>query len=88
MKNNSLFAQSIQNANLMNFSSNEDVLDHAEQKMRETLQELSYNPKLHPAHTDRETGKWVEEYLGRERWTSGFFAGSMWYLYKLTGDPF
>lgn len=88
VKNNSLFAQSIPDINLKNYSSNEDVLDHAEQKMRETLQELSYNPKLHPAHTDRETGQWVEEYLGRERWTSGFFAGSVWYLYKLTGDPF
>ncbi|MDZ7717893.1 MAG: T9SS type A sorting domain-containing protein [Balneolaceae bacterium] len=86
--NCSLFAQSASDDNLKIFSAYEEVLEHAELKMRETLEELSYNSKLHPAHTDRQTGKWVKEYLGRERWTSGFFAGSMWYLYKLTADPF
>jgi hypothetical protein len=84
----SLFAQHSSGDQLKVFSAYQDVLEHADLKMRESLEELSYNPKLHPAHTDRQTGQWVEEYLGRERWTSGFFAGSMWYLYKLTGEPF
>lgn len=84
----SLSAQGASDDNLKVFSAYQDVLEHADLKMRESLEELSYNPKLHPAHTDRQTGQWVEDYLGRERWTSGFFAGSMWYLYKLTGDPF
>lgn len=26
------------------------------------------------------------KYIGREEWTSGFFPGSVWYLYELTGD--
>jgi rhamnogalacturonyl hydrolase YesR len=26
------------------------------------------------------------KYIGREDWTSGFFPGSMWYMYELTGD--
>jgi rhamnogalacturonyl hydrolase YesR len=27
------------------------------------------------------------KYIRREDWTSGFFPGSMWYMYELTGDP-
>ena len=26
------------------------------------------------------------QYVGIEDWTSGFFPGSMWYMYELTGD--
>ncbi|SHF25948.1 Glycosyl Hydrolase Family 88 [Mariniphaga anaerophila] len=26
------------------------------------------------------------KYVGREDWTSGFFPGTMWYMYELTGD--
>lgn len=83
-----LYAQNSSDKSLKTFPMYQEVLDHSEKKMRESLEEISYNPELHPAHTDRETGQWVEDYLGRERWTSGFFAGSMWYLYKLTGDSF
>lgn len=83
-----LYAQGASDGDLKTFHAYQDVLGHSEKKMRETLEELSYDPKLHPAHTDKQTGKWVDDYLGRERWTSGFFSGSMWYLYKLTGDPF
>lgn len=83
-----LYAQDSAESSLKTFLKYDEVLEHSEKKMRESLEELSYNSKLHPAHTDRETGQWVEDYLGRERWTSGFFAGSMWYLYKLTGNSF
>lgn len=31
-----------------------------------------------------ESGK--VKYVNREDWTSGFFPGSMWYMYELTGD--
>lgn len=88
IQNKALFSQATSGDDLKTFSAFQDVLDHANQKMRGSLEELSYDPNLHPAHTDRHTGKWVQEYMGRERWTSGFFAGSMWYLYKLTGEPF
>lgn len=84
----SLFSQSTSKDDLKIFSAYQEVLEHADYKLRESLEELSYNPELHPAHTDRQTGQWAEEYLGRERWTSGFFAGSMWYLYKMTGEEF
>lgn len=81
-------AQESSENGLMTFKMYQDVLEHSEKKMKETLKELSYNSRLHPAHTDRQTGEWVEGYLERDRWTSGFFSGSMWYLYKLTGDSF
>lgn len=70
------------------FSSYGEAQQHSEQKLRQTLFELGYNPKLHPAHTNRETGKWERDTMKREAWTSGFFAGSLWYMYKLTGDVF
>ncbi|MEX2572933.1 MAG: T9SS type A sorting domain-containing protein [Balneolaceae bacterium] len=62
----------------------EEILKHAERKMDQTLADLSYNSGLHPAHTDPATGEWI--YFSREQWTSGFFAGSLWHMYQLTGD--
>lgn len=81
-------AQDTSDNNLKSFQSTQEVVEHAEDKMRATLEELSFDPERHPAHTDRQTGNWVDSYLGRERWTSGFFSGSLWYLYRLTGDPY
>ena len=79
------YSQSLpQNAN--RFNSLESALDHADKKLNGTLLELSFNPKLHPAHTVRETGKWDETALSRNEWTSGFFSGSLWYMYKISGD--
>jgi len=62
------------------------VMGYAQEKLHQTLVELSYNPALHPAHTDRENGQWDVRFLSRNEWTSGFFAGTLWYMYKLTGD--
>jgi len=80
-----VFSQSLpQDAN--RFNSLDIALDHAEKKINGTLLELSFNPNLHPAHTDRITGKWDQSALSRNEWTSGFFSGSLWYMYKITGD--
>lgn len=84
----SVFAQTPSDNTKKTFTSYPVALEHSEQKMRQTLIELGYNSKLHPAHTTRETGKWAEDTMKRETWTSGFFAGSLWYMYKLTGDIF
>lgn len=62
------------------------ILELSDQKIHNTLQEISYNSSLHPAHTDPETGLWDKKAMSREEWTSGFFAGQLWYMYKLTGD--
>jgi len=64
----------------------ENAIQHAAYKMEATLDEIDYNPALHPSYTDPNTGKWVIEFMGREEWTSGFFAGSLWQMYRLTGE--
>lgn len=61
-----------------------DVLEFAGIKLKQTVNELSADPSKHPSYTDPDTGQW--KYSGREDWTSGFFAGSLWYMYQLTGD--
>ena len=71
---------------LNQFHSLDDALNHAKNKLNGTLVELSFNPELHPSQTVRETGKWDKSKFGREVWTSGFFSGSLWYMYKITGD--
>lgn len=73
-----IFSQDVFNA--------DQAIDHAGEKIMDTLRELSFNPTLHPAHTNRNTGKWDSEVLKREEWTSGFFAGTLWYMHMLTGD--
>lgn len=72
----------------VSFQSLKDILELSDQKIHNTLQEISYNSSLHPAHTDPETGLWDKKAMGREQWTSGFFAGQLWYMYKLTGDVY
>jgi len=64
------------------------AIQHAEKKLNGTLSELSFNPQLHPAHTVSNTGKWDESALSRNEWTSGFFSGSLWNMYKITGDEY
>ncbi|MCC5940050.1 MAG: glycoside hydrolase family 88 protein [Balneolaceae bacterium] len=64
----------------------QSALFHAEDKLLQTLDEINYNSGRHPGHTNPVTGKWDPDYLGRDQWTSGFFAGSLWYMYRLTGD--
>jgi len=72
--------------NLEQFTAVEEAIEHAQKKLMDTLEELSFNSSYHPAHTNRLTGRWDPEYLKRTEWTSGFFSGSLWYMYKLTGD--
>lgn len=82
---NESFSQTLpQDAN--RFHSLDIALDHAENKLNGTLLELSFNPKLHPSQTDRKTGKWDKSRLDRYEWTSGFFSGTLWYMYRITGD--
>lgn len=85
INSNELFSQTLpQDAN--RFKGLDVALNHAENKLNGTLLELSFNTTLHPSRTDRLTGKWDESTLGRNEWTSGFFSGTLWYMYKITGD--
>lgn len=61
----------------------DEALELADQKIHKTLEELSFDETLHPAHTDPATGLW--EIRTRNEWTSGYFAGMLWYMYQLTG---
>lgn len=74
----------ISSQRLHDFQYLNEAVDLADQKLTQTLQELAFDPTLHPAHTDPETGKWISR--TRNEWTSGYFAGSLWYMYQLTGD--
>ena len=64
----------------------ESAIKHAASRLEATLEEIDNNTALHPSHTDPETGQWVVENMNREEWTSGFFAGSLWQMYQLTGE--
>jgi rhamnogalacturonyl hydrolase YesR len=64
----------------------QSAIDHAASKLEATLREIDYTSSLHPSHTDPETGEWDIESMRREEWTSGFFSGSLWYMYQVTGD--
>jgi hypothetical protein len=61
-----------------------ESIEHAVNKTEQTLVELNFDATKHPAHTDHLTGEWVN--YNRDEWTSGYFAGILWYLFKLTGD--
>jgi rhamnogalacturonyl hydrolase YesR len=64
----------------------ESAVEHSASKLESTLEEIGFNATLHPSYTDKDTGLWVVDSMEREEWTSGFLAGSMWYMYQLTGD--
>lgn len=81
-----LSAQKAKPNQYLQFSSLNIALEIAESKISQTIDELSFNPRLHPGHTNRATGKWDTTHLNRNEWTSGFFSGSLWYLYRLSGD--
>lgn len=81
-----LSAQSAHQATIDGLLNSEWIITTSEKKLRNTLLELNYNPSLHPGHTDRKSGKWDTNHLRREEWTSGFFAGTMWYLFQITGN--
>lgn len=83
--NNYAFAQK-NSSQIFESQSIQQALNHAESKLLQTLDEINYNPAKHPGHTNPETGEWDVDYLSRNEWTSGFFAGSLWYMYRLTGD--
>jgi len=72
--------------NSASFFDSESAIEHAVSKLEATLVEINYNTSLHPSHTDPETGKWAVEHMKREEWTSGFFAGSLWKMYRITGE--
>lgn len=87
LANHPIYAQQTDSGILKKFTAYPEVLEHSQKKLKQTLQEIDYNSKLHPGQTD-ETGKWETDSMNRKTWTSGFFAGSLWYMYKLTGDEF
>lgn len=80
----SVYGQDNSNETLKTFYAHQDAIEHSRQKLRQTLRELSYDPELHPAHINRDTGNW--QVYNRKEWTSGFFAGNLWLMYKLTGE--
>ncbi len=43
----------------------------------------------YPSETDTAYTDWAKTFPpdGTEAWTNGFFPGSLWYMYDLTGDP-
>ena len=58
------------------------ALDHAAERLRATA--TSLDPKDgYPRYTNPD-GSW--ERRAANQWTSGFFAGSLWYMYQLTRD--
>lgn len=73
---------------LEHFEAYSEAVRHASEKLRVTLEQLSYNSTLHPSTTDKNSGLWDRELMDRKNWTSGFFAGNLWQIYNLTGDEF
>ncbi|MDZ7720271.1 MAG: glycoside hydrolase family 88 protein [Balneolaceae bacterium] len=71
-------------ADLRNFLFLNDAINLADQKLEKTLEEISFHKTVHPAHTDTVTGEWIT--FDRNEWTSGFFAGTLWFMYQLTGE--
>ena len=69
---------------LQDFYLLDEALNLADQKLTKSIEELSFDHTLHPAHTHPETGAWVS--FGRDEWTSGYFAGTLWFMYQLTGE--
>lgn len=63
-----------------------DLIRYSEQKTRATLTEIGFDPTKHPDITDPDTGHWITK--KRSEWTSGFFPGTLWLLYRNTGDEF
>jgi unsaturated chondroitin disaccharide hydrolase len=59
------------------------ALRHAAERLRRSATSLNPNEGF-PRRT-RADGSW-EQRPARD-WTSGFFAGSLWYMYQHTGDP-
>lgn len=68
---------------LQHFFFLDEALNLADQKVKKTLEEISFDETLHPAHTNTATGEWIS--FGRDEWTSGYFAGTLWFMYQLTG---
>ena len=60
------------------------ALEHAAQRLRQTAATLNPADDRYPRYT-RPDGSW--ETRPANQWTSGFFAGSLWYMYQLTRDP-
>jgi len=83
----SLFSQNIPQVKSQ-FLFFDDVIEHSQKKLHQTLDEIRYNSSMHPSHTNRESGMWEEAYMRRSEWTSGFFAGTLWHMYRITGEDF
>ena len=80
-----LFSQN-HSSEFPSFHSFQEMIEFSGDKLHQTLLEISYDTRSHPAHTNSGSGKWDPEVMTRNEWTSGFFAGQLWHMYKLTGD--
>ena len=60
------------------------AIRYAETKLAAAADSLD-PAKGYPRHTVGRDGAWVQ--LPVTQWTSGFFPGTLWYAYELTGDP-
>jgi hypothetical protein len=59
-----------------------DAVEFAVRQMTRSIEELSSSQ--HARSTRASDGTWTSS--GASNWTSGFFAGTQWLLYELTGD--
>lgn len=60
------------------------AIGHARERLARAADSLD-PARGFPRYTEGRDGAWVQ--LPVTQWTSGFFPGSLWYLYELTGDP-
>jgi unsaturated chondroitin disaccharide hydrolase len=62
----------------------DDLLSLIESKLQATIAEVA-DSNVFPRST-RDDGSW--ELVHSDDWTSGFFAGCLWYLYEMTGNNY
>lgn len=61
-----------------------EVLDYASRQIGLQLAEIAKSGKVLNPRTIKKDG--TTAYVDREDWTSGFFPGTLWYLYEMTGN--
>jgi len=72
-------------------SISDDIIAFAQDQMKVTLEEMeSINRNVSEENwfLPRSVRADTLFYVPSEDWTSGFFAGNLWYMYELTGDNF
>lgn len=62
------------------------VLEFSVQQLENTILELNKDPDKFPTVTDPNTGNWQTD--NKRNWTSGFFPGCLWLIYKKSDDEY